>query len=73
MEQKLGEILKELQDIRSILESNQESVDIQKADFIKRINDGFKKTENKVLATKPLSKVTFQEVLKASRQYLQEY
>ncbi len=60
--QELVAIRKELQNIRGILESNQEYVDIQKACHLHTVNESHKKPNT----------LFFQEALRASRQYLQE-
>lgn len=65
----LRETRKELQNMCSILESIQEYVDIKKASYLHNINNNSKKVNLKINEV-PIN-ITFQEVLKASRQYSQ--
>lgn len=63
----MRKITKELQDIRTTLESIEEYSDVKKAGHLLGVNTNYK-TNGQI----PTSK-SFQEVLRDSRQYLREY
>ncbi len=63
----MRKITKELQDIRTTLESIEEYSDVKKAEHLLGVTTNYK-TNGQI----PTSK-SFQEVLRDSRQYLREY
>ena len=63
----MRKITKELQDIRTTLESIEEYSDVKKVEHLLGVNTNYKTN-----GQRPTSK-SFQEVLRDSRQYLREY